>query len=95
MSIKVLITSAGSLVSVNILTALQDRRDSLYLIGLNSVANAAVFDFDKVYLTCKSALPPSLYADELLQIIKTESPDIIIPSRDIDTCILANLKSKI
>ena len=95
MSIKVLITSAGSLVSVNILTALQDRRDGLYLIGLNSVANAAVFDFDKVYLTCKSALPPSLYADELLQIIKTESPDIIIPSRDIDTCILANLKSKI
>ena len=95
MLIKVLITSAGSLVSTNILMALQDRRHGLYIIGLNSVANAAVFDFDKVYLTSKSALPPSLYADELLQIIKTESPDIIIPARDIDICILATLKSKI
>ena len=55
---SIFLLSGGSLVGQNILAALQERRGSLQLIALNSIAEEpSLFDYDKVYLV------PSLVDD--------------------------------
>ncbi|MEM1337335.1 MAG: hypothetical protein AAF634_09200 [Bacteroidota bacterium] len=91
---KILIISAGSMVSQNILETLKNRREHLYIVGTNASADAPLYDCDKIYLTPLSELPPSDYADELSKIIAQEAPDLVIPGRDIDIIVLALLKER-
>ena len=91
---KILIISAGSMVSQNILETLKNRRDNISIVGTNASPDAPLYDCDKVYLTPLSELPPSNYSKVLCKIIEDESPDIIIPGRDIDVIILAHLKKE-
>lgn len=93
MKIKILIISVGSMVSQNILETLKNRRESLYIVGTDASADAPLFDCDKIYLTPLSELPPSNYLEFLSKIIIDESPDVIIPGRDIDVIILSILKT--
>jgi len=91
---KILITSVGSLVGQNILEVLNYSRDYFDVIGVNSVAKAAIYECDRAYLTGQSEKPPSEYAERLLEIINEENPDLVIPARDIDITILAILQEK-
>ncbi|MCK5440715.1 MAG: hypothetical protein KAJ23_02365, partial [Maribacter sp.] len=70
------------------------RRQNLFIVGTDASANGPLYDCDKVYLTPISELPPSNYADAISKIILDESPDLIIPGRDIDVIILAMLKTR-
>jgi carbamoyl-phosphate synthase large subunit len=89
---KLLITSIGSLVGQNVLDALEGRRDELTIIGTNSVAAAANnFRCDSVYLVAP-ALQRVRFIDDLINLIETEKPDVIIPGRDDDIEILAAIK---
>ena len=91
---KVLITSVGSMVAQNILETLKYRRENLFLIGTDANADAPLYDCDKVYLVPETKLPPSEFSKSISDIIKTEDPDIIIPGRDIDVIVLAELRSQ-
>lgn len=89
---KILITSIGSLVGQNILEVFYKRNIDFSLIGTNSIANAPVYGCDKTYLVPESNLNSLDFKDSLSNIIKVESPDLIIPGRDIDVIILSILK---
>lgn len=91
---KILITSVGSLVGQNILDSLEQRRGNLCIIGTNCIAESANnFRCDKSYLVPK-AVQQLDFIDALTIIIETEKPDIIIPGRDDDIIILAQMKEK-
>ncbi|MBT8270253.1 MAG: hypothetical protein HKO67_05430 [Flavobacteriaceae bacterium] len=94
MTSKILITSVGSMVAQNILETLKYRRQNLFIIGTDASADAPLYDCDKVFLVPDSELPPSDFSEKILQIIKSENPDVIIPGRDIDVIILGMLKSQ-
>lgn len=82
------------MVSQNVLETLKNRRKDIYLIGTDASADAPLYDCDKIYLTPLSELPPSNYAEVLSKIIMDESPDVIIPGRDIDVIVLSMLKER-
>ena len=94
---KLLLTSAGSLVAHNILDVLDypglSRRALVQVIGTNSVAEAANnFRCDRCYL-----VPPSVtaeYPDQMRNILREEAPDLILCGRDEDTYVLSVLKSQ-
>jgi len=91
---KILIISVGSMVSQNILEVLKNRRKDIFIVGTDASADAPLYDCDKIYLTPLSELPPSNYAEILSKIIIDESPDLIIPGRDIDVIILSMLRKR-
>ena len=91
---KLLITSVGSLVGQNILEVLNYSREYFEIIGTNSTAKAAIYGCDRTYLVGQSEKPPSEYAEQLMEIINDENPDLVIPARDIDITILAMLGEK-
>ncbi len=82
------------MVSQNILEALKNRRKDIFIVGTDASAEGALYDCDKIYLTPLSELPPSNYTEVLSKIIIDESPDLIIPGRDIDVVVLSMLKTK-
>lgn len=87
-----LLTSVGSLLSQNILDALEGRRSGLRIIGANSLCEAAGnFRCDRAYL-----LPPAAeeqaYRQELASLIEREAVDLAIPGRDDDILALAQLR---
>lgn len=88
--IKLLVLSIGSLVGHNLLEALASRRDQVCLIGCNLLADApGNFRCDRCYL-----VPPSLdpaFPAHLEAIIAQEQPDLILPGRDDDVLVLADL----
>jgi carbamoylphosphate synthase large subunit len=91
MNKSILITSVGSLVGQNVLDSLQHRRENLIIIGTNSIAEAANnFRCDKSYLV-DAAAEGETYINELVEIIEKEKPDLVIPGRDDDVVILAQL----
>ena len=88
---KIIITCVGSLVGQNVLDSLNNRRENLFIIGTNSVAEAANnFRCDKSYLTSIS-MNVETYIKELTEIIEKESPDLVIPGRDDDVVILSQM----
>ncbi len=91
---KILITSAGSGVAQNVLETLQKRRENLFVLGLDANAQTPVYECDKVFLTPYTQLPPSEYYDFFRKIIAEESPDLVIPGRDVDVIILGQLKKE-
>lgn len=88
---KIIITSVGSLVGQNVLDSLDNRRENLIIVGTNSLAEAANnFRCDKSYLISKSANVEK-YVEELTGIIIEEKPDLVIPGRDDEVVILAQM----
>lgn len=89
----IIITSVGSLVGQNILDALEHRREHLHIIGTNSIVEAANnYRCDKTYMV-PLAVEKDSYIEALISIIETEKPDVIIPGRDDDIVILAQMKA--
>lgn len=88
---RILITSVGSLVGWTILAALRPLRSRLILIGCNTVATApTVYDCDSAYRVPETADDPD-YRERLLDIVQRERPHLIIPGRDEELGILAEL----
>lgn len=91
---KILITSVGSLVGQNVLDSLNNRRQNILIIGTNSIAEAANnFRCDKTYLVAAAANTDKFISD-LETVIKMEKPNLVIPGRDDDVVILAQLREK-
>jgi carbamoyl-phosphate synthase large subunit len=91
--LKILMTSAGSLETQNVLESLRNRRSSIRLIGASSNAEDPLLnEFDQVYITSKLSDKP--FEDQLLKIVAQESPDLIIPGRDDDVVFLAGLAER-
>jgi carbamoyl-phosphate synthase large subunit len=91
--IRIAITSVGSLVGQNILDALAGRRQGIEVVGINSVAAAAGnFRCDRAYLA-----PPAARSDEyrgrLAAVFHDENPDLVLPGRDDDVAVLAQMKA--
>lgn len=94
MSKKILITSVGSLVGQNVLDSLENRRENIFIVGTNSVAGVANnFRCDKIFLVSEAAETERFIAD-LEFVIGLEQPDLIVPGRDDDVVILAQLRGK-
>lgn len=90
--LKILITSVGSLVGQNILDTLETRRQALYIVGLNTLAdNPQMFRCDVAYLSPPTAQQAEFKAF-LTAIIAQEKPDLILSARDQDTLFLAELR---
>src|SRR5207244_13378107 len=92
--IRLLILSIGSLVAHNVLQALSDRREHVFVIGANSNPNAASnFRTEVSYL-----VPPAAREDDYVRaierIIAQEAPDLVIPGRDDDILVLARMKPR-
>ena len=92
--IRLLMLSVGSLVAGNVLQVLASRRQYVFLIGANSVAEAAGhFQVDVSYL-----VPPvadeAAYVAAIERIIVEQEPDLVIPGRDDDILVLARMKSR-
>nr|WP_299340190.1 hypothetical protein [Allomuricauda sp.] len=89
---KILIISVGSMVAQNVLETLKHRRENIIILGTDASSDAPLYDCDKIYLVPLSELPPSQFSKVLSKIIQEESPDLIIPGRDIDVIILSMLR---
>lgn len=89
---NILFLSGGSLVGQNVLSALSGRRDSLYLIAMNSqVDEPALYDYDAVYWSPPINESPELFNCRFEEILALTTPDLIIPCRDDDVLFLASL----
>ena len=91
---KILITSVGSLVGQNLLDVLDSpifpRRRLVTVIGCNSIAASPNnFRCDRCYLVPNTASPE--FRSELIAILETEQPDLILSGRDEDTETVATI----
>jgi carbamoyl-phosphate synthase large subunit len=92
--VKILITSVGSLVGYNILDVLEGRRQDLQIIGTNSIeADANIYRCDKAYLVPSTRHNKVDFLHALLEILDNEQPTLIIPGRDDDLRVLAELRT--
>lgn len=86
----VLVTGVGSLVGKAVLDALEGRRANLYVVGTSfGVEAPSVYRCDEAFLTAPSDAPE--FADQLQAVIARVRPDLVIPARDPDVAIVANL----
>jgi hypothetical protein len=92
--IKLLMTSVGSLVGQNLLDVIDDRPDDFRVVGMTSVATIPLQRCARVYLVPATKRPPSAFSQQLLEIIDTEQPDLVIPTRDCDVTALAHLAAE-
>lgn len=86
-----MLLSVGSLVAQNVLDALAGRRQALWVGGANSLAEAAGnFRCDQAWL-----LPPmaerARCKARLEEVLAAAAPDLVIPGRDDDVLLLAEL----
>lgn len=90
---KILQLSVGSLLGQVMLDVLEARRESVTVIGLNSVAEVpANFRCDRVYLAPETAHQQA-YLPYFEKILHQEQPDLILPGRDEDVCFLAHFRA--
>ncbi len=92
--IKILMTSIGSLVGQNIHDVLEfpdfRRREDVFLIGTNSISGSPNnFRCDKCYIVPNTNTPE--FRIKIIEIIKSESPDLILSGRDEDTETVAKI----
>jgi carbamoyl-phosphate synthase large subunit len=90
-TIRFLLLSVGGGVAHNFFEALGHRRQQCVLIGTNSLAAAASsFRCDAVY-----RVPPAAdrerYRARILELIEEERPDLVVPLRDDDVLVLAEI----
>jgi carbamoylphosphate synthase large subunit len=87
----ILITSVGSLVGWTLLAALHPLRPRLTVIGCNSLAaSPSVFDCDRAYRVPGTG-DVLAYRDALRSLIQRERPRLVLPGRDEELPILAEL----
>ena len=92
--IRMLILSIGSLVGHNLMQALAERREHVFIIAANSIPHVANnFLADVAYLVPPAEREPE-HVDAIARIIEVERPDLVIPSRDDDVLALARLKQR-
>jgi carbamoyl-phosphate synthase large subunit len=92
--LTLLLTSVGSFVGKNILDSLEGRRESVQIIGCNSIADVANnFRCNEVYLV-SPALETEAYQHRLLEIIDATQPDLILAGRDDDVSLLAKIREQ-
>ena len=90
--IKLLMTSVGSLEAQNLLDVIEFRGDAdLCVVGTTSIPAIPLRGCERVYLVPPTEGPPSAFCQRLGAIIEREQPDVVIPSRDHDVTILAEL----
>jgi len=90
--IRIIITSVGSLVGQNILDSLEGRREDVEVVGINSIAaSAGNFRCDCAYLAPPAARSIE-YLERLAAIVRDEKPDLVLPGRDDDVSVLAQLR---
>ena len=86
----VLLLSVGSLIGQNVLDCLANRRSKVRITGLNSESrNPRSFMCDRAYKSPLSASDG--YKEYIIEIVKKEKPDMIMPGRDADVLLLAEL----
>lgn len=89
---KLLITSVGSLLGQNILDSIENRRNLIDVIGMNSIAeNPRNFRCDTVYLVHNTN--NNNFLTDFTTIIEKEKPDFILPGRDEDIIFLSDFKN--
>ena len=91
---KILITSAGSLVGQNILDALEGRRDGVFIIGSNSTAEAANLFRCDLALLAPPAADAADWCHFTAELIANEGVDLVLPARDDDVRLLARLRDR-
>ncbi len=91
MAKTVLLLSVGSLVGQTVLDCLDGRRSGLRLVGMNSLAAAAGnFRCERTYLA-PPATENAAYRQRLLDVFEQEKADLVIPGRDDDVLMLAEI----
>lgn len=86
----ILLLSVGSLIGQNVLDCLAKRRSKVRITGLNSESrNPRSFMCDRAYRSPLSA--SGGFKDFIMEIVKKEKPDMIMPGRDADVLLLAEL----
>lgn len=92
---RIVIASVGSLVGQNILDSLHGRRDGIEVIGINSAAAAAGnFRCERAYLAPPAASGEA-YPARLAEVLGDERPDLVLPGRDDDVSVLAQLRESL
>lgn len=90
----ILLMSGGCLVGQNVFACLAPYRTSLRLVATNSEANEpTLFDYDSVYLTPPTQESSDDFNQRIEEILEYESPDLIIPCRDMDVLVLAHMRA--
>ncbi len=92
--IKLLMTSVGSLVGQNLLDVIDSGAGDFQVVGTTSVATIPLQRCARVYLVPATEGPPSAFSRRLLEIIDAEQPDLVIPTRDCDVTVLADLAAE-
>jgi carbamoylphosphate synthase large subunit len=91
--VRLLLLAAGTRSARNILATLVGRRGNVVLVGTTSVANEpGPFEFDTVHLVPETA--SSDFEPTLLGIIDRERIELVIPCRDDDVLMLADLRDR-
>ncbi len=89
-----LILSIGSLVGHNLMQALAERREHVFIVATNSIPQVANnFAADVAYLVPRAEREQE-HVDAIARIIAAEQPDLVIPSRDDDVLALGRLKQR-
>lgn len=91
---NILITSVGSLVGQNILDALEGRRQGLFVVGSNSVAEAANLFRCDLALLSPPAQQAEAWCDFTARQITEQKVDLVLPARDDDVRLLARLRDR-
>jgi hypothetical protein len=92
--VRLLILSIGSLAAQNVLQALAGRRQHVFVIGANSIAEATGnFTADVTYLVPPAGAGED-YAMAIERLIAEEEPDLVVPARDDDVLVLARLRER-
>jgi hypothetical protein len=87
--------SGGSLVGQNVVQALGARRGSFLMVATSSVVDEpSLADFDEVRLVPETRADPSAVEARLLQLVEELRPVLIIPCRDEDVALLADLAER-
>jgi len=90
-----LLMSGACLVGQNVYTCLTPHRNALRLVATNSEAKEpTLFDFDAVYLTPPTQGSSAVFNRRFTEILELESPLLIIPCRDEDILVLAQIRER-
>ena len=88
-----MVLSVGSLLGQNILDALENRRDKVFITGLDmGFKNARLFRCDQVFIS--PGIDEPEFESFVLKMIDDLNPNIIFAGRDHDTLFLAKLVEK-
>ena len=87
---RILLLSGASGVGRSVLACLEGRRAPVRIAATSSTpVDAALFDYDAVYLTPETRRFPDRYAARFEEVLAHFEPDLVIPCRDDDVGFLA------